>query len=101
MTDAELLLWRHLRNGQIRGLKFRRQFPIGSYVVDFVCWDRRLVIEVDGGQHADNQEDRIRREEIEALGFRVLRFWNNEGLSHSGGVLSVIDRELSLRSTRS
>jgi very-short-patch-repair endonuclease len=56
---------------------------------------------VDGGQHADNQEDRIRREEIEALGFRVLRFWNNEVLSNSGGVLSVIDRELSLRSTRS
>ena len=101
MTDAEMLLWRHLRNGQIRGYKFRRQFPIGNHIADFVCWDAHLAIEVDGGQHADNRDDKIRRREIEALGFRVLRFWNNDVLSNPEGVLLLIDRMLSSRSAGS
>ena len=74
MTDAEALLWRHVRNGQLCGGKFRRQFPIGAYVADFACWDAKLVIELDGGQHANDPNDKTRQREIEALGFRVLRF---------------------------
>ena len=94
LTDTEALLWRHLRNGQMRGLKFRRQFPIGPYIVDFACWDARLVVEVDGGQHADNPSDKVRQKDIEESGFRVLRFWNNEVLDNLDGVLSVIANEL-------
>jgi very-short-patch-repair endonuclease len=90
-TDAENLLWTHLRSKQFEGHKFRRQQPIGSYIVDFVCFERRIVIEVDGGGHAiekvkDNDRDKWLRNE----GFKVLRFWNNEVLQNIDGVLEVI-----------
>ena len=96
-TDAERLLWRQLRAKQIQGCKFRRQEPTGNYVVDFICFEKRLVVEVDGGQHAiEIQKDRERDDWFKKEGFKVLRFWNNEVLGNIEGVLQVITRGLSL-----
>ena len=90
-TDAERLLWRHLRNSQLEGVKFRRQQPIEAYIVDFVSLDKRLVIELDGGQHAENVEyDKQRDACLRSNGFVVLRFWNNDVIKNSEGVLEVI-----------
>ncbi len=91
-TDAERRLWYFLRNRQIDGVKFRRQAPIGSYVVDFLAADRRLVVEIDGGQHAAQQlsYDRQRTAWLEAQGYRVVRFWSNESLVNTEGVLEAI-----------
>lgn len=81
MTDAEQALWRILRGRQISGLKFRRQHPFGDFILDFVCLEYRLVIEVDGGQHTEQTEyDQIRTRILQKAGFQVLRFWNNEVL---------------------
>lgn len=80
-TTAEQLLWRHLRNRQLVGAKFRRQHPLGSYILDFVCLEHGLVVEVDGGQHADLQAqgyDQQRTVWLQQQGLRVLRFWNHE-----------------------
>jgi very-short-patch-repair endonuclease len=89
-TDTEAYLWRRLRNGQI-GWKFRRQQRIGEYVVDFVSLDKKLIIEVDGGQHAiDRANDKIRDEWLRGEGYQVLRFWNSEVLSDIEGVLERI-----------
>jgi len=78
MTDAEKMMWRLLRSRQLAGFKFRRQQPIRCYVVDFVCFSHSLIVEVDGGQHADMTIEEERRSEFLAgEGFRVLRFWNN------------------------
>jgi very-short-patch-repair endonuclease len=99
MTDAERMLWRALRRHQL-GARFRRQVPLGPYVADFVCFDRKLVIEVDGGQHAERQAlDEVRSEFLSASGYRVLRFWNNEVLGNIEGVLDEIDRALAVRIT--
>ena len=87
-TDAENSLWRTLRSRRLRHVKFRRQVPIGRYIVDFVAFEHRLVIEVDGGQHAFDDPGRTRYLELE--GFRVLRFWNNEVLQNIEGVLLTI-----------
>ncbi len=90
-TDAEQRLWSRLRQRQIEGARFRRQAPIGPYVVDFVCFGARLVIEVDGGQHAQQQDrDAQRTTWLEAQGFRVLRFWNHEVLGNIEGVAETI-----------
>jgi very-short-patch-repair endonuclease len=90
-TDAELALWYELRGKQIKGLKFRRQVPIGNYIVDFVSFDAKLIIEVDGSQHFDHQQyDDERTKYLESLGFKVLRFWNNEVLETSDSVLEKI-----------
>jgi very-short-patch-repair endonuclease len=79
MTDAERLLWRQLRHKQVAGLKFRRQHPLGSFICDFVCIEAALVIEVDGGQHAERRDsDEARTAWLNNQGYRVLRFWNNE-----------------------
>jgi len=81
MTDTEQALWRILRGRQISGLKFRRQHPFGDCILDFVCLENRLVIEVDGGQHAEQAEyDQIRTRNLQKAGFHVLRFWNNDVL---------------------
>lgn len=88
-TKAERLLWRHLRGKSLKELKFRRQQPIGKYVVDFVCFDKRVVIEVDGGQHTKDK-DSERDTWLEGQGFKVLRFWNNEVLGNLEGVLEKI-----------
>jgi len=90
-TDAEKLLWSRLRNRQLLGCKFRRQQPIGSYVVDFVCLEHRMVIELDGGQHAEQQsQDEVRTAFLQKEGYRVLRFWNNQILGELDSVLNVI-----------
>jgi very-short-patch-repair endonuclease len=89
-TRAELALWNRLRSRQINGTKFVRQEPIGPYTVDFICRELRLVIEVDGGQHANNQSDAARDRFLAAHGYRVLRFWNNDVLSNMSGVLQTV-----------
>jgi very-short-patch-repair endonuclease len=90
MTDAERRLWYRLRAHRFDGQKFKRQVPVGSSVVDFACLGRKLVIEVDGGQHADNRNDDVRDSYLRREGFRVLRFWNNDVLRNTEGVLEVI-----------
>ncbi len=89
-TDAETKLWFTLRDRRLGGFKFVRQEAIASYVVDFVCREKRLIIEVDGGQHADNPRDRVRDAALAAEGYHVLRFWNSDVLSNKDGVLTVI-----------
>ncbi len=94
-TDAERLLWRHLRNRQLDGRKFRRQAPVGPYVVDFLCLEDRLVLELDGGQHAEQQAaDQARSAQLAGWGFRVLRFWNHEVLGNTEGVLQAVREAL-------
>ena len=83
-------LWLKLRDCRLSGFKFARQHPVGPYVVDFICRDKKLVVEVDCGQHADNVRDRIRDDNLAAQGFRVLRFWNTDVLSNMDGVLATI-----------
>jgi very-short-patch-repair endonuclease len=79
MTDAERFVWARIRHRQILGLKFRRQDPVGPYIADFVCHEIKLVLELDGGQHANQIEaDAARTRWFEAEGYRVVRFWNNE-----------------------
>ncbi len=91
MTDAEIRLWSRLRRKQVDGYRFRRQAPLGPYVVDFACFDARLVIEVDGGQHADDAvADLARAKWLEAQGYRVLRFWNHDVLGNGDGVVEAI-----------
>jgi very-short-patch-repair endonuclease len=90
MTEAERRLWYFLRAHRFKGMKFKRQAMIGRYIVDFVSFHRHLVVEVDGGQHADSENDERRTHWLEGQGFRVLRFWNNEVLSNTGGVLDTI-----------
>jgi very-short-patch-repair endonuclease len=91
MTIAERVLWRQLRAKQFENLKFRRQQPIGDYIVDFVCFEKKLIIEVDGGQHAENEEaDRERTNWLEDRGYRVIRFWNNDVLRNCSGVMEKI-----------
>ena len=92
-TDAEQLLWNHLRMKQMEGLKFRRQQPIDNYIVDFVCFENRIIIEVDGGQHLENDKDRERDSYLQQHEFKVLRFWNNEVLQNTNGVLEIIREE--------
>jgi len=92
-TDAERKLWRRLHGRQMAGVKFRRQTPIGRYIVDFVSFDVRIIIELDGGQHAATpqlQRDATRDRWFEKQGFLVLRFWNTDVLLNMDGVLSVI-----------
>jgi len=94
-TDVERLLWSRLRNRQLSGCKFRRQQPIGSFVADFVCLEYRLVIELDGGQHAEQQsQDEVRSAFLHKEGYRVLRFWNNQVLGELDSVLEVINSAL-------
>jgi very-short-patch-repair endonuclease len=91
MTDAELTLWRQLRGHRFLGLKFKRQKPMGRYIVDFVCLERFMIIEVDGGQHQQAaDEDAARDRYFTERGFRVLRFWNHEVLRETEAVLERI-----------
>ena len=90
-TDAERALWRHLRMWQLDGYKFRRQQPIGNYIVDFVCLEKRLIIELDGGQHAEQSNyDSERDAWLRDQRFTVLRFWNNDVLKNVEGVAAGI-----------
>lgn len=89
MTPEEVLLWNRLRAGQL-GVAFRKQQPLGFYFADFVCFEKKLVIELDGSQHAGSEYDAVRDAELTARGFRVLRFWNNEIRDNIEGVLERI-----------
>ncbi len=89
-TSAELRLWNKLRARAIDGNKFVRQQPIGHYVVDFLCREKRLVIEVDGGQHDGSTKDRLRDQWLHEHNYRVLRFWNNDVMNNMNGVLETI-----------
>ena len=90
-TDAEGLLWYYLRDRQLGGHKFRRQQPIGNYIADFVCLSKKLIVELDGGQHDEQRAyDRERDACLHEQGFRVLRFWNNEVIGNCHGVLERI-----------
>ncbi|HZW24832.1 MAG TPA: endonuclease domain-containing protein [Gallionella sp.] len=96
MTDAEQRLWYHLRAHRFMDRKFKRQKPIGRYVVDFVCLEEKLIIELDGGQHADNIEyDQERDAWLRGEGYTVLRFWNNQLMENMDGVLEQIRLTLS------
>lgn len=90
MTDAETLLWRHLRAHRLDGQKFLRQQPIGPYVVDFVHFGARVIVEADGGQHNENEKDEARDVWLTNQGFNVLRFWNDQILQSTDSVLEVI-----------
>ncbi|MBN2854949.1 MAG: endonuclease domain-containing protein [Halothiobacillaceae bacterium] len=89
MTEAERAIWQYLRAEQM-GVKFRRQAPIGQYIVDFVCFSHKLVIEIDGGQHADSASDQARDAFLVSQGFKVLRFWNNEVMQQLDGVYETV-----------
>jgi len=100
-TDAEALLWSKLRNRQLLGLKFRRQHPLGRYFADFACIDVGLVIELDGGQHAESfviDYDTRRKEEMESMGFQTLRFWDSDVLKEIDAVMEQI-RQVALTLT--
>ena len=90
MTDAEQLLWRHLRAHRMDGQKFRRQQPLGPYIVDFVHFGLRLIVEADGGQHVDSEHDATRDAWLRSQGFTLLRFWNNDILHNTDAVLESI-----------
>jgi len=91
LTDAERCLWHELKRRQIAGVKFRRQQPIGHFIVDFVCFERRVIVEVDGGQHAEQVHyDKQRTRWLEAQGYRVLRFWNNDVLANTEAVAQAV-----------
>jgi very-short-patch-repair endonuclease len=90
MTDAERRLWSALRAHRLHGLSFRRQTPVGRFILDFVCHEKRLVIEVDGGQHVDSPRDIDRDRWLASKGYRVLRFWNSDVLRNRTGVLEAI-----------
>jgi very-short-patch-repair endonuclease len=94
LTNAERKLWYRLRDRRLAGYKFRRQVPVGPWVVDFLCKDQSLVVELDGGQHAGSRRDRRRDTDLARRGYRVLRFWNPDVLQNPDGVLTVILSEL-------
>ncbi len=95
-TDAERLLWSKLRVRQLSGWKFRRQVPLGRYVVDFLCEEAKLIVELDGGQHADQiEQDAERTAWLQSEGYRVIRFWNNEVMANIEGVLLTLTPALS------
>jgi len=97
-TDAETRLWYHLRNRGLLGFKFRRQAKIGRHVADFLCEEAKLIVELDGGQHAGSASDPARTAALEAAGYLVLRFWNHDVLGNTDGVLEEIARTLRLSS---
>src|SRR5690606_41431320 len=88
-TGDEVALWQPLRGRRLSGLQFRRQAPIERFIVDFYCPEKRLIVEVDGGQHTA-ESDRARTERLEALGYKVIRFWNNDVLGNTLAVLETI-----------
>ena len=94
LTPAEFALWTRIRGRQLAGFKFVRQEPIGRYYADFLCRERRLIIELDGGQHAESRGDRHRDSALCALGYRVIRIWNNDVIENLDGVLQALVSEL-------
>ena len=102
-TDAEACLWRQLRRKQLAGLSFRRQHPVGRYLLDFYCHEARLAVELDGGEHAEAshlQRDTERTAKLQAMGIRVVRFWNHDVLGNVEGVMQAIRQALEERLAR-
>jgi len=89
-TNVERLFWSHVRNRRLDGFKFRRQYEVAGYVVDFICTEARLIVEMDGGQHAIGASDAIRDARLMQDGYRVLRFWNNDVLANIEGVIETV-----------
>jgi very-short-patch-repair endonuclease len=94
-TDAETVLWNRIRNRQIDGHKFIRRVPLLGYICDFVCREKHLIVEVNGGQHNESVTDATRDRRLTEDGYRVIRFWNNDVLGNIEGVLTTIEVELS------
>ena len=97
MTEAEQRLWYHLRNRRLSGYKFKRQYPIGNYIADFICLEKNLIIEADGGQHNDNPRDDARTAWLQSQGYTVLRYWNHDILQQTEAVLTHILHHLENR----
>ena len=93
-TDTEKYLWKYLRGRQLEGIKLRRQQPIGKYIVDFVSLERKIIIELDGGQHLENIKDKLRDRWMKEQEYEVLRFWDNEVFNNIEGVLGTIREKL-------
>lgn len=94
-TDAELKLWYHLRNRNVIGHKFRQQHPLPPFIVDFVCIEKRLIVELDGGQHLEQiAQDDVRTARLQSLGYHVIRFWNDDALIRTDFVLAEVVRAL-------
>jgi very-short-patch-repair endonuclease len=93
-TDAELAMWRLLRDRRLARFKFRRQVPFQSFILDFVCFEKRFIIEIDGSQHASSARDEAREAILVAEGFRIERFWNNDVLQQPSSVLEDIFAKL-------
>jgi len=93
-TDAERLFWSRVRRYRLLGYKFKRQQPIGKYIVDFACFDKKMVVELDGGQHADDPNDRVRDDWLRSEGFQVIRFWNSDVLVNIDGVMETVLKRL-------
>jgi very-short-patch-repair endonuclease len=96
-TPQEVIVWSRLRNRGFKNLKFRRQYPIGKYIVDFICLEKKIIIELDGWQHKEEKQERYDKERskfLEKLGFRILRFWNNDVNNNLGGVFLKIEESL-------
>jgi very-short-patch-repair endonuclease len=98
-TDAEAKMWRLLRDHRLAQFKFRRQIPFQSYILDFVCFEKRLIIEIDGSQHAHSGRDMAREAILRAEGFQIARYWNNDVLQRTTSVLEDILAKLSERGT--
>jgi very-short-patch-repair endonuclease len=93
-TDAEAKMWRLLRHRRLALFKFRRQVPFQSYILDFVCFEKRIIIEIDGSQHASSKRDAAREAILMAEGFRIIRYWNNDVLQQPSAVLEDIFAKL-------
>jgi len=97
-TYEERKVWQALRASRLMSFKFRRQVPIDDFIVDFVCFEQKLIIEIDGGQHLDNKKDLVRDAKLKAHGYQVLRFWNNQITKNFDGVMAVILHQLQTKS---
>lgn len=91
-TEAEKLFWHQVKAKRFEGHKFRRQYPIGEYIADFICVEAGLIVEIDGGQHCENAQDEKRTAFLNSLGYKVMRFWNNETMQNMDGVLQALSR---------
>ena len=89
-TEAERAIWHVVRAGRLDGLKFKRQVPLGPYIVDFICFEAKLIVEVDGGQHGDSPRDARRDAYFAGVGLRTLRIWNSDALTNRAGVARAI-----------
>jgi very-short-patch-repair endonuclease len=95
-TDAEAVMWQLLRSRRFSGVKFRRQAPFKNYILDFVCFEQRIIIEIDGSQHANSERDKTRDAALASEGFQVIRYWNNDVLQRRNSVLEDLLARLGL-----